>query len=113
MAGRRHRKIQVNGRMDPENSRMVVLAFSDNGSGMSEETRKKIFNYRFTTKEPGKGSGLGLYMCKYIIELHGGSIDVQSELGKGTTFTLRLPVYEDRKTESSTKIDRFVREEGK
>ncbi|MBI3307240.1 MAG: HAMP domain-containing histidine kinase, partial [Candidatus Omnitrophica bacterium] len=53
------------------------------------------FNYGFTTKPPGRGSGLGLYMCKYIIELHGGTIKVASRIGDGTTFTLTLPIYEE------------------
>ena len=62
---------------------------------MDEETIKKIFNYGFTTKPPGKGSGLGLYMCKYIIELHGGEIKVQSTLNVGTTFALTLPACDE------------------
>ena len=95
MAGKRHRKIKVVGEIDPEDSKMVAVHFTDNGSGMAEETRKKIFNYGFTTKPVGKGSGLGLYMCKYIIELHGGTIRVKSKQGEGTTFTLTLPAHED------------------
>ena len=60
---------------------------------MTEDVMKKVFNYGYTTKAPGKGSGLGLYMCKYIIELHGGTITVTSKVGEGTTFTLTLPIY--------------------
>lgn len=96
MAGKRHRKIGVHAEIDPKDPGMVAIHFRDNGSGMSEETAKKIFNYGFTTKPPGKGSGLGLYMCKYIIELHGGTITVDSKLGEGTTFTLTLPVYAEK-----------------
>lgn len=62
---------------------------------MNEEVQKKIFTYGFTTKGPGRGSGMGLYICKYIIELHGGDIRVKSELGVGTTFFLTLPAYEE------------------
>jgi len=101
MAGKRHRKIAVRAEIDQENQGMVAIHFTDNGCGMTEEVRKKIFNYGFTTKPSGKGSGLGLYMCKYIIELHGGTVLVKSRLGEGTTFTLTLPVYgEDFKISS-------------
>jgi signal transduction histidine kinase len=95
MAGKRHRKIAVRAEPDAQNPKMVAIYFTDNGGGMTEEVRKKIFNYGFTTKPSGKGSGLGLYMCKYIIELHGGTIAVKSKVGEGTTFTLTLPVYEE------------------
>lgn len=93
MAGKRYRKIAVMSEIDKENPLMVAVHFRDNGAGMSEEVMKKVFNYGFTTKAPGKGSGLGLYMCKYIIELHGGTIKVNSKVGEGTTFTLTLPIY--------------------
>ncbi len=93
MAGKRHRKIGVLAEIDPQNHAMVAVHFRDNGSGMTEDVMKKVFNYGFTTKAPGKGSGLGLYMCKYIIELHGGAITVDSKIGEGTTFTLTLPIY--------------------
>jgi signal transduction histidine kinase len=95
MAGKRHRKIGVLAEIDPKDPNMVAIHFKDNGSGMTEEVAKKVFNYGFTTKPPGKGSGLGLYMCKYIIELHGGTITVNSKLGEGTTFTLTLPIYSE------------------
>jgi signal transduction histidine kinase len=95
MAGKRHRKITVVADTDKQNPSMVAVHFTDNGSGMPEEVMKKVFNYGFTTKPPGKGSGLGLYMCKYIIELHGGTISVKSKVGEGTTFTLTLPIYEE------------------
>ena len=74
---------------------MVGVDFADNGSGIPEEIQKKIFTYGFTTKGPGRGSGMGLYMCKYIIELHGGEIKVKSQPGAGTIFSLTLPIYED------------------
>ncbi|MDD5217376.1 MAG: ATP-binding protein [Candidatus Omnitrophica bacterium] len=97
MAGRRNPHIKVTAEVCPEDTKFVVVNFTDNGSGMSEETMKKIFNYGYTTKPPGKGSGMGLYMCKYIIELHGGEIKVKSKLGLGTCFSLTLPVYEETK----------------
>lgn len=95
MSGRRNPRIQVKAELSPDNPKLVAVHFQDNGKGMSEETRKKIFNYGFTTKPPGKGSGLGLYMCKYIIELHGGDMKVTSTPDVGTTFTLTLPIYEE------------------
>ena len=95
MAGRRNRRIHVTAEPEPENTHNVLIHFTDNGSGMTEEIMKKIFNYAFTTKPPGRGSGMGLYMCKYIIELHGGDIRVKSKLGEGTTFTIVLPAYEE------------------
>lgn len=100
MAGKRHRKIVVLAEISPLNSAMVAVHFRDNGSGMTEDVMKKVFNYGYTTKAPGKGSGLGLYMCKYIIELHGGTITVASKVGEGTTFTLTLPIYGDTTVKS-------------
>jgi len=95
MAGRRNRRIHVKAAVDPENTNRIAIRFADNGSGISEEVMKKIFNYGFTTKPPGKGSGMGLYMCKYIMELHGGDMKVESLLGQGTTFVLYLPIHEE------------------
>nr|MBP9865886.1 HAMP domain-containing histidine kinase [Candidatus Omnitrophota bacterium] len=97
MEGRPNPKITVTADVDPEN-KFVGIHFTDTGKGMTEETAKRIFNYGFTTKPAGKGSGLGLYMCKYIIELHGGDIKVTSEVDVGTTFTLTLPVFEESGT---------------
>lgn len=95
MAGWKNPRISVNARVDENHPRMIVIEFSDNGCGMSEEVQKRIFNYGFTTKGAGRGSGMGLYMCKYIIELHGGSVRVKSRPGVGTTFTLNLPIFEE------------------
>lgn len=95
MMGKRNRRIRVTAEMDTENAHNVAVHFTDNGCGMTEEVMKKIFNYGFTTKPPGRGSGMGLYMCKYIIELHGGDIRVRSKVGEGTTFTITLPAYEE------------------
>lgn len=66
------------------------VSFSDTGVGISPENLKKLFDPFFTTK--AKGMGLGLAICKKAIEAHRGSIEVQSELGKGTRFTIRLPI---------------------
>jgi two-component system NtrC family sensor kinase len=72
----------------------VNVAIADTGCGMTEEIRKKIFDPFFTTKEVGKGTGLGLSISYDIVKKHGGEIRVESEVGKGTTFTVTLPVIE-------------------
>lgn len=66
----------------------VFVAITDTGVGIGKEHLSQIFNPFFTTKDPGKGTGLGLFIVKQIIEKNNGSIDVQSEPGKGTTFKL-------------------------
>lgn len=96
MTGKRNRKITVTAREDPAHPAMVTVDFSDNGHGMGDDVMKKIFSYGFTTKPAGKGSGMGLYMCRYIIELHGGEIKVRSKLGEGTSFLITLPVAHDQ-----------------
>ncbi|MEW5746086.1 MAG: ATP-binding protein [Nitrospirota bacterium] len=70
----------------------VEIDFADSGHGISEEDLPKIFEPFFTTKPVGKGTGLGLAISYGIIEDHGGNIKVKSEVGKGTTFTIRLPI---------------------
>ncbi|QXE91471.1 sensor histidine kinase [Geomonas subterranea] len=69
----------------------VVIEVEDNGEGMAPELLGKVFDPFFTTKEPGKGTGLGLAIAARIAESCGGRLDVQSELGKGSRFTLTLP----------------------
>jgi PAS domain S-box-containing protein len=69
----------------------IVSTFTDTGSGIPVEIKHKIFNPFFTTKKIGEGTGLGLDIVKKIIEKHEGSIDFESEVGKGTTFIVHLP----------------------
>ena len=69
----------------------VEIFVRDNGSGISPEDRKKIFSPFFTTKPVGKGTGLGLSVCYGIIDKMGGIMEVKSEKGVGTTFTVILP----------------------
>lgn len=71
----------------------VWISFSDTGSGIPENIRQKIFDPFFTTKAIGKGTGLGLSLAYGIIQKHNGSIEVESEVGKGTTFRICLPIH--------------------
>lgn len=71
---------------------LVHITISDNGPGMDPEVVEHIFEPFFTTKEVGKGTGLGLNVAYNIIKKHDGNIDVQSDVGAGTTFTIILPV---------------------
>jgi signal transduction histidine kinase len=70
----------------------VRLAISDTGPGIPAPIRAKIFEPFFTTKPVGEGTGLGLSLCRSIVEQHGGTITVESEPGRGTTFEIALPV---------------------
>ena len=71
----------------------VSVSVEDTGYGIAPENMDKLFTPFFTTKEEVKGVGLGLAVSHGIIERHGGRIEVQSEVGKGTTFTVHLPAY--------------------
>jgi PAS domain S-box-containing protein len=70
----------------------VEVLFRDTGRGMEPEVSEKVFEPFFTTKGPARGTGLGLSICYSIIKDHGGTIEVDSEKGKGTTFRIRLPI---------------------
>jgi len=69
----------------------VAISVKDTGCGMTPEQRKKLFMPFFTTKAPGKGSGLGLSVSASIIKNFGGNVFVDSAPGKGSVFTVELP----------------------
>ena len=73
-------------------AKRVVIEVTDTGAGIQQENMSKIFEPFFTTKEVGKGTGLGLAVCYGIISEHGGRLSVRSNVGKGTTFSIFLPV---------------------
>jgi signal transduction histidine kinase len=73
-------------------SKQVQIDISDNGVGMDAKTQQRIFEAFFTTKGSGEGTGLGLAICDKIVRNHGGYIRVRSELGKGTCFSVYLPI---------------------
>jgi signal transduction histidine kinase len=72
--------------------RFLEVTVSDTGCGITEEDKEKIFDPFYTTKETGKGVGLGLSVVYGIITRHKGTIEVESEPGKGSTFKVRLPI---------------------
>ena len=72
--------------------RWIRVDFSDTGHGIPEEHLKDIFTPFFTTKETGKGTGLGMYVSHSIIQREGGQISVSSQVNQGTTFTVRIPI---------------------
>jgi len=78
------------------NGRWLEISITDTGIGITEESKKRIFDPFFTTKKMGEGTGLGLAICDKIIKEHSGRLDVQSEVGKGSTFFVYLPIREPR-----------------
>ncbi|MGB7342577.1 MAG: ATP-binding protein [Pirellulaceae bacterium] len=85
------------------------IRISDSGKGIAEDDIQRIFAPFFTTKAAGKGTGQGLAIAQtVVVEKHGGTIQVESEVGKGTTFVIRIPLSQERDTESqesSTQVD--------
>jgi signal transduction histidine kinase len=76
---------------DPSHGMMVTLTVRDTGCGMPEEHLGRAFEPFFTTKAIGTGTGLGLFLSRQIVASHGGSLSIDSLVGKGTTVTIALP----------------------
>jgi CheY-like chemotaxis protein len=89
------------------------LKVTDTGAGIPSEIMEKIFDPYFTTKEAGKGTGLGLSVVHGIVTKHKGAITITSELGKGSTFNVFLPVVEKEEPQSETSSESDVTPTGK
>jgi signal transduction histidine kinase len=72
----------------------VIVEIIDSGKGIPQEHLSQIFDPFFTTKSPGEGTGIGLSVCKDIVERHSGTISVESKLNQGTKFIIRFPIQE-------------------
>jgi len=83
---------QVPPQQPSQNGEWLEISISDTGIGITEETKKRIFDPFFTTKKIGEGTGLGLAICDKIVKEHSGKLDIQSEVGRGSTFSVLLPV---------------------
>lgn len=87
-----HGEVSISTRLDKDS---VIVAISDSGSGIPEDQLSRIFDPFFTTKSVGEGTGLGLSISYGIIERHRGTIKVESQVGAGTTFTVRIPIRQN------------------
>jgi len=97
-------KLTVKVTLDPqvELAKQMVITVADSGIGIEKEDLQKIFQPFFTAKKR-RGLGLGLSICQRIIKNHGGRIEVQSELGKGTTFAIYLDLQ--RTPDSADRVE--------
>src|SRR5690606_38861850 len=84
------RRLKIRGRF-AKRAGMVRLKIKDSGPGLTQEVRSRVFEPFFTTKPVGSGTGVGLSICRGIVEAHGGVIDVESEPGHGAAFIISLP----------------------
>jgi two-component system NtrC family sensor kinase len=91
--------IAIESRSVPDDLGAIEIRISDNGIGMDEVTKQLVFEPFFTTKEQGKGVGLGLAVVYGIVTAHAGQIEVESAVGSGTTFVIRLPSDADRRVD--------------
>jgi signal transduction histidine kinase len=85
-----------------KDGRWLRISIGDTGIGISDESKKKIFDPFFTTKRMGEGTGLGLAICEKIVKEHSGKIEVETEVGKGSTFLISIPIFESETNEDNT-----------
>jgi len=95
--GRLHTEVRSS-----DDGNYVEAEFTDSGHGIAPEDFEKLFEPFFTTKRHGKGTGLGLSISYGIVKKHGGRIEVESQVGKGSTFSVKLPVKRETTTDEST-----------
>jgi PAS domain S-box-containing protein len=99
-------KIYIKTRITKKDGRkFLVVSIKDTGKGMTDEVKKKIFEPFYTTKEAGEGTGLGLSISVSIIESHNGAIEVESKVGKGSTFSIYLPQVFQKKEKKTYDVE--------
>ena len=103
--GKPYGSVRIRTRADAERQ-MATVTVADSGAGIKPEHLSRIFDPFFTTKAVGKGTGLGLSICYSIVKRLGGSLTVQSELGKGTEFTIQLPYTPPKELQDSLSTKR-------
>ena len=88
--------------LSSKDGRWLEISITDTGIGITEESKKRIFKPFFTTKKMGEGTGLGLAICEKIIKEHSGKIELESEVGKGSTFCVELPLSAQAEAKKTT-----------
>jgi signal transduction histidine kinase len=83
-----------------ENGRWLKISIIDTGIGITEESKKRIFDAFYTTKKIGEGTGLGLAICEKIVREHSGRLEVESAVGKGSSFFVFIPVPQGKRIDA-------------
>jgi signal transduction histidine kinase len=97
-------RIRTHAENQAETTPRVIVEFADTGSGMAEDVRLRIFDPLYTTKERGRGTGLGLVIVRQVMSDHQGGIEVESETGRGTRFRLWFPATAREEEEKSGRL---------